>query len=121
METFIILAIIVVALFFGVRWAIRFVRHVTAETGHGFLSIPFWVLLGSFFLAVYVGFTASNENWIAIVVFGAIAIAGILNVMKIGFKNGLVFTLLQCIAIYCSVIAFIFYMIFKGAKGSQNS
>lgn len=118
MEALLILIAVVVGLFVGIRWAIGYVRHVTAETGHGFLSLPLWILVLSLFMAVYVGFTVENENWIAVIVFGAIAVAGLLNIQKAGLQHGIVFTLLQCIAVYCSVIVFILYAIFKGAKDS---
>ena len=118
MEALLAIIAIVIGLFIGIRWTIGYVRSVTAKTGHGFLSLPFWILALSLLIAVYVGFTAEDENWIAVIVFGAIAIAGLLNIKSAGVQHGFVFTVLQCIAVYCSVIVLILFVIFKGAKDS---
>lgn len=117
MEIILLIAAIA-AIVFGIRWAIGFVRATTHETGHYFMSMPFWIIVASLVAAIYVGFNVTPEYWVAVTVFGGIGIAAALNIKAIGVPKGLIFTALQAVSIYFAIIVWILYSVFKGAKGS---
>lgn len=119
MEFILLIAVLIGGIFvvvYGIGMAIGFVRNIKDQYDYGFFGLSFWVVVASLIGCIYVNINFTQEYWSAFTLFGLIAVAGIINIRKIGLSNGLVFTLLQCASVYLAVLVWIIYSFVKASR-----
>lgn len=119
MEFIIIIAVLIggiIAVAYGIGMAIGFVRNINNQYDYGFFGLSFWTVVASLIGCIYVNINFTPEYWSAFTLFGLIAVAGIINIRKIGLSNGLIFTLLQCASVYLAVLVWIIFSLVKASR-----
>lgn len=112
-----IIAAIVIASFV-IGSAIGFIRTVSAEHDYRFFNLAMWAIIISLITVFVSMFTAMDEVLLNVVVLGLLGTALALNIHKLGFVKGVVFSVLQFATVYAAIIVLILYSIFKGVKSN---